>query len=200
VIASLRGTVVSKKQNHLVLDVGGVGYAVQTTSTVTNAIKISEQAHLFTTLVVREDSFTLFGFTDSAELETFELLRSVTGVGPKSALSILSSMNLDQISQAVVAENDAAFKSVPGVGPKTAKLIIVTLAGKIHSANGADAPKVNHSGVVSALVGLGWPERSAIDAVTSASRQFEALPNENELLRASLSLLGTTKSVSTGDE
>lgn len=199
-IASLRGTVVSKKQNQLVIDVGGVGYAVQTTSTVLNSINIPEQAHFFTTLVVREDAFTLFGFLDSAELETFDLLRSVTGVGPKSALSILSSMNLDQISQAVAVENDAAFKSVPGVGPKTAKLIIVTLAGKLHSAQGADVPKSNHSGVVSALVGLGWPERSAIDAVTSASRQFEALPNENELLRASLALLGTTKSVSAGDE
>jgi Holliday junction DNA helicase RuvA len=200
VIASLRGTVVSKKQNQLVIDVGGVGYAVQTTSTVLNSINIAEQAHLFTTLVVREDAFTLFGFLDSAELETFDLLRSVTGVGPKSALSILSSMNLDQIAHAVSAENDAAFKSVPGIGPKTAKLIIVTLAGKLHSAHGKDAPKVNHGGVVSALVGLGWPERSAIDAVTSASRQFDSIPSENDLLRASLALLGTSKSVSAGDE
>lgn len=199
-IASLRGTVVSKKQNQLVLDVGGIGYAVQTTSTVSNAIKISEQTHLFTTLVVREDAFTLFGFLDSAELETFDLLRSVTGVGPKSALSILSSMNLEQIAQAVSSENDATFKSVPGIGPKTAKLIIVTLAGKLHSTNNADSPKANHGGVVSALVGLGWPERAAIDAVTSASRQFDSLPGDNELLRASLSLLGTSKSVSAGDE
>jgi Holliday junction DNA helicase RuvA len=188
------------KQNQVVLDVGGVGYSVQTTTTVTASLKMSEQAHLFTTLVVREDAFTLFGFLDSAELETFDLLRSVTGVGPKSALSILSSMTLEQIALAVSAENDAAFKIVPGIGPKTAKLIIVTLAGKLHSANGADAPKVNHGGVVSALVGLGWPERSAIDAVTSASRQFDSLPSENELLRAALALLGTSKSVSAGDE
>lgn len=199
-IASLRGTIVSLNQSATVIDVAGVGYLTHITTTTSAQLKLGSDAQLFTTLVVREDALTLYGFLNQNELSAFELLRSVTGVGPKSALAILSALSIDDIGSAVASENDAVFKSVSGIGPKTAKLIVVTLAGKLSSSGKTAIQTTHNAGVVSALVGLGWAERLAVDAVTAAAKQFNSLPTENELLKASLATLGTSKSVSASDE
>lgn len=199
-IASLRGTVVSLHQSAVVLDVAGVGYLANIPTTTSANLRLGAEAQLFTTLVVREDALTLYGFLDQAEQGAFDLLCSVTGVGPKSALAILSVMNIDEIGSAVATENDAAFKAVSGVGPKTAKLIVVTLAGKLAGAGALPLQKSQSAGVVSALVGLGWAERLAVDAVTAVAKNFDAIPSENELLKAALATLGTSKSVSASDE
>jgi Holliday junction DNA helicase RuvA len=124
VIASLTGTVFSLTQHQLVIDVAGVGYQVFVTPQTSSQLRLGESARLHTALIVREDAFTLFGFSNLEELEMFDLLRSVTGVGPKSALGILASLTADQIRVAVLSEDDAAFRSVSGIGPKTAKLIL----------------------------------------------------------------------------
>ena len=132
-IASLTGTVQSSTLNSLVLDVSGVGYLVQVTPSLALSVKVGDSLALVTAFVVREDAFTIYGFASNEELQTFDLLRSVTGVGPKSAMSIIHQLGVEALSQAVATEDDSAFKTVSGIGPKTAKLIVVTLAGKLVS-------------------------------------------------------------------
>lgn len=201
-IASLNGTVVSLESGNAVIEVSGVGYLVQLTSSTALQLRVNSPAFLFTSFVVREDGFTLFGFATVAEQRVFDLLRSVSGVGPKSALAILGELSVDQIVDAVAAENDAVFKAVSGIGPKTAKLISVTLAGKL-GATSASAGKTianDLSFVINALTGLGWNERSASEAASQASKQLEAGASVNELLKNALSRLGASKSVGASDE
>ena len=94
-------------------------------------LRIGQEASLHTALIVREDDLSLFGFETRAELEVFDLLRGVSGVGPKSALGVLATLSPDDIARAVAAEDDAPFRKVSGIGPKTAKLIAVSLQGKL---------------------------------------------------------------------
>lgn len=166
-IASLTGMVLSSSNGQAVIDVAGVGYLVHTTSSTVASLSEGQNTSFHTSLVVREDAFTLFGFVSKSELEVFELLRSVNGVGPKSALSILNQMSVEQIAQAVSQESDAAFKAVSGVGAKTAKLITLTLSGKMLAPATKGAPASQSEKTVNALVGLGWSERRARDAVHS---------------------------------
>lgn len=199
-IASLRGTVVSLESNAVVLDVSGVGYLVQVSPNTALTLSLGAQAQLFTALITRDDGFTLFGFSTAGEQQIFDLLRSVTGVGPKSALAILGTLSTDQIAQAVANENDAAFKAVSGIGPKTAKLIVLTLTGKFAPSTAGDSTNLDLSGVISALTGLGWNERLAIDAAASAAKQLGANAQTGELLRTALANLGASKSVGASDE
>jgi Holliday junction DNA helicase RuvA len=120
-----------------------------------------------TAFIVREDAFTIFGFESPEELATFDLLRSVTGVGPKLALSIIHQLGVEALGDAVANEDDAAFKSVSGIGPKTAKLLVVTLAGKL--ANGKTQKSSNSDAdIVAALVGLGYQSKVAEEAVKNS--------------------------------
>lgn len=208
-IASLTGTVFSLTQHQLVIDVAGVGYQVFVTPQTSSQLRLGESARLHTALIVREDAFTLFGFANQEELEMFDLLRSVTGVGPKSALGILAALTADQIRVAVLSEDDAAFRSVSGIGPKTAKLITVTLAGKLKgliptssskSSGESATPKVDLASVSLALQGLGWPERSANQAVREAAAALGSAATADALLRSALGALGSGKSISGGDE
>ena len=207
-IASLSGTVQSLHLSHLVLNVGGVGYLVFTTPATLSDLRMGQQASLHTALIVREDAFTLFGFNSPEELEMFDLLRSVTGVGPKSALGIMAQLSADQVRAAVVSENDSAFRAVSGIGPKTAKLITVTLAGKLKapvgSANSVDintsTKLADLSNVVAALQGLGWNERQAAEAVREVAASIGAGASTDMLLRGALARLGGSKSVSGGGQ
>lgn len=189
-IASLTGLVLSCSNGQVVVDVRGVGYLVHTTSQTSVSLSSGQNVSFHTCLVVREDAFTLFGFLVRAELEVFELLRSVNGVGPKSALSILNQMSVEQIAQAVDQESDAAFKAVSGVGAKTAKLITLTLSGKMSppASSGALSSQVESS--VSALVGLGWSERQARDTIHAVG-----VPDmsEKDLLKAALQVLSKAR-------
>jgi Holliday junction DNA helicase RuvA len=152
---------------------------------------------LHTALIVREDDMSLFGFAEIEELQVFDLLRSVTGVGPRSALGVLAAMTPGEISHAVAVEDDAAFRKVSGIGPKTAKLITVSLAGKLAivspaRASGARVPTTVSEDVTVALIGLGWPERVAAQAVedalaTASESDRAAVPT---LLRLALVALG----------
>jgi Holliday junction DNA helicase RuvA len=202
VIASLTGNVVALDSGSAVIDVSGVGYLVQISQTTSAALKLHSSTSLYTALIVREDGFTLFGFLDSAEQKVFDLLRSVSGVGPKSALAILGVLSVDQIAVAVAQANDAAFKAVSGIGPKTAKLIVVTLAGKMgNSKANASVVDPNDSAIViSALTGLGWNEKTAIDAANRAAAELGKSANTNEILKFALSSLGSSKSVGASDE
>ena len=195
-IASVRGTVLAAVGTSVVLEVGGVGLAVQVTPTHALSLRVGAEARLHTALVVREDDLSLFGFADAEELAVFDLLRGVTGVGPKSAMGVLAALTPAAVANAVAAEDDAAFRKVSGIGPKTAKLIVVSLAGKLSAtspsrAAGAGATSVRDD-VAVALVGLGWPERVATQAVEDAIGVASDADRETvpALLRLALATLG----------
>ena len=182
-IASLNGTVSRIKLGVVVLDVSGVGYLVTVSPELTARLSIGDELQLHTAQIIREDAHLLFGFSDIEELEMFDLLRSVTGVGPKSALAIVASTGVEAIRNAVANEQDSVFSAVSGIGPKTAKLITVTLAGKsTATSSGVDAE------LVSALVGLGYKESAA----TAALR--EAVGTDQQArLRSALAVLAGAK-------
>jgi len=189
VIASLTGEVLSSSNGQVVLDVSGVGYLIHSTPSVVGSVGTGKSVRFFTSLVVREDALTLFGFLDADQLEVFELLRSVNGVGPKSALAILGELSVDQIAQAVSSEADQVFKAVSGIGVKTAKLIVLTLAGKM-----AGGPVGNLSPsseiAVAGLIGLGWSERQSREAVASVASSDKT---DKELLKAALQILSKAR-------
>ena len=193
-IAALRGNVLSVEPTAAVIEAGGVGYAVQATPATLAGLRVGQEAFVHTSLVVREDSMTLFGFADADEREVFDVLQTVSGVGPKLALTILATLTPDQLRQAVANADIAALTRVSGVGKKGAQRLVLEIGAKLGPRRGGDdleAPSSNaRSGdVVAALVGLGFSER---DAESAFSRVEKATPEAEvpELLRASLKILG----------
>ena len=196
-ISSVRGTVLAAVGTTAVIEVGGVGLAVQVTPQHALSLRVGAEAIVRTALIVREDDLSLFGFAEAEELTVFDLLRGVTGVGPKSAMGVLAAMSPAEIAQAVALEDDSAFRKVSGIGPKTAKLIVVSLAGKLAvapTARAAASPRRSTVGenVTVALVGLGWPERVAMQAVEDALADASDADRASvpTLLRLSLAQLG----------
>ena len=189
-IASLTGLVLSSSNGQIVIDVQGVGYVVHSRSQTVAAISLGDSVSFFTSLVVREDAWTLFGFESKQELEVFELLRSVNGVGPKSALSILNQMSVEQVAQAVSDESDESFKAVSGIGTKTAKLITLTLAGKLMASGSKASTSSISEGAVSALVGLGWSERQSRDALQQVATKDMT---DKQLLKSALQVLSKAR-------
>lgn len=196
-ISSVRGTVLSAAGTSAVIDVGGVGLSVTVTPKHALSMRVGAEATVRTALIVREDDLALFGFPDSDELAVFDLLRGVTGVGPKSAMGVLAAMTPGQVASAVATEDDAAFRSVSGIGPKTAKLIVVSLAGKMQVPPLAAfrAPAITASvsdSVLVALVGLGWSERVAAQALDDALAAASPVESTTvaSLLRLALTQLG----------
>lgn len=199
-ISSLRGTVLHSGTDSVVIEVGGVGFTVAVAPDVARGAHVGDTLALDTHLVVREDALSLFGFSSRDELEVFTILIGVTGVGPKSALGVLAHLSVDQIAAAVAADDDAPFRKVSGIGPKTAKLITVQLAGRLApptraTARVTGAPDTVVVQVVQALVGLGWPERVASEAVVEVAGS--AAPHEAAsvpvLLRLTLGALGPAR-------
>ena len=195
-IASLTGTVVHLGAATAVLEVGGVGYEVLLTPAHALELRHGDTTTLITELVVREDAQLLYGFRGFNEREVFRQLTAISGVGPKSALGVLSQLDPDALARAVEHDDESVFKRVPGVGPKTAKLIILQLKGKLRvgaAAPEAPAPQTPamHADVIEALVGLGTPAKQATTAVEAAlERSGGEAADVPELLRAALRELG----------
>lgn len=199
-ISSLHGVVLHATSDQVVIDVGGVGFAVAVPADIAHTATVGEKLLLHTSLIVREDSLSLFGFADRGELEIFGLLIGVTGVGPKSALGVLSHLTTDQIAEAVTAEDDAPFRRVSGIGPKTAKLIVLQLAGKVQAfAAPSRSVAAGNTDVVTqvsaALVGLGWSEKIAAEAAAQTAEEATEAERASvaALLRRTLALLGPAK-------
>lgn len=196
-IASVRGKVLASAGTSAIVEVGGVGLRLAVTPAHALTLRVGSEATMPTVLVVREDELALYGFADSDSRELFDLLRGVSGVGPKSAMAVLAALPPADIASAVAREDDAAFRKVSGIGPKTAKLIIISLTGKIHIAPSAEASVVAPSSigenVVAALVGLGWSERAAANAVEEAmaSATGDERDSVPSLLRSALTSLGS---------
>lgn len=195
-ISSVRGTVIAVAGTTAVIEVGGVGLAMQVTPRHGLTLRVGSEAMVRTALIVREDDLSLFGFAEADELSVFDHLRSVSGVGPRSAMAVLAVLTPTEVARAVATEDDAVFRKVSGIGPKTAKLIVVSLAGKLAVTHAAAprskvVPSVSEN-VLIALVGLGWNERVAMQAVEDAIA--EASESEREvvpaLLRRALANLG----------
>jgi holliday junction DNA helicase RuvA len=199
VIASLRGTVADIAGPDVVVEVHGVGFLVTVPDRSALRFASGEEILLHTAMVVRDDHVAVFGFESREELALFALLRSVNGVGPKMALAVLGQMTPGAIHDAVVSENDAAFRAVSGVGAKTAKLIVLSLQGAFDTVprmvgGQSETTQVSdalRASVVQALVGLGWSEKIARTGVDQALEGRLADPvDASALLRDALGILG----------
>ncbi|WP_432484060.1 Holliday junction branch migration protein RuvA [Kineococcus esterisolvens] len=179
-IASVRGRVLAVRLDSAVLEVGGVGLLVQAAPATLAGLRVGEEGVLATSLVVREDSLTLFGFADTDEREVFEALQTVSGVGPRLALAMLAVHRPDGLRAAVAAEDHAALVRVPGIGKKGAQRICLELGDRLGPPSGApleqapapaDADDARRQQVVDALAGLGYPLKQAGDAVDAVAAQ-----------------------------
>ncbi|HWJ84471.1 MAG TPA: Holliday junction branch migration protein RuvA, partial [Cellulomonas sp.] len=179
----------------------GVGMLVQATPATLAGLRVGASATLHTSLVVREDSLTLFGFADDDEREVFEIVQTVSGVGPRLAMAMLAVHTPDGLRRAVVDEDLKALERVPGIGRKGAQRIVLELKDRIGAPTpvsvGGAAPVVvagdRRDQVVEALVGLGWSARVADDAVTTVLEGVEGPVGQDEVagvLRAALRTLG----------
>jgi Holliday junction DNA helicase RuvA len=176
-IARLSGTVWEIGEDHLVIQVGGVGLRVRVSSGLLARIDGAGQPlELFTHLYVRDNELGLFGFLTKEELELFKLLLSVSGVGPKVALALLGTVAPDALRQAVAQEQPGLLSRVPGIGPKTARAIIFHLKDRIIPAGVEAIPWLNDTDaeVIAALTGLGF---SLVEAQTA----LQSLPRDNDM-------------------
>ena len=166
-IASVSGRVAATPSGGLVVVVGGVGLAVQTTPGTRLRHRAGDEATLFTSLVVREDSLTLFGFETEDEREMFELLQTASGVGPKLAQAVLTVHLPDAVRRAVATEDLAALCLVPGIGKKGAQRLVLELRDKL-GVTGSAAPAATvawRDTLTEALTGLGWSQQQADEVV-----------------------------------
>lgn len=193
-IGSLRGKLIDKRPNQLLLDVNGVGYQVQIPlSTFAGVGSLGTETTLLTYTHVREDALSLYGFLTSREKHCFELLISASGVGPSLALKILSGMAIEELVPAIRKGDFAQLVRIPGVGRKTAERIVVELRDKLVAIDVPDTGKPAtrsqlESDVASALVNLGYDERSVEKAVEKARPAGEG--DFEKLLREALQILG----------
>ncbi|MDX6300846.1 MAG: holliday junction helicase RuvA [Nocardioidaceae bacterium] len=199
-IAFVRGTVADVTLSSAVLEVGGVGLELHCTPPTLATLHVGSPTTLPTSMVVREESLTLFGFLDEDEKSVFELLQTASGVGPKLAQAMLAVLTPDELRRAVAGEDVRALTAVPGIGQKGAQRIILELKDRIGVAVGqgpgraaAAAPlqETWRGQVHTGLVGLGWSAKEAdkaVDAVAPEAGQ-EAEPDVGALLRAALRTL-----------
>ncbi|GAA1896961.1 Holliday junction branch migration protein RuvA [Lapillicoccus jejuensis] len=198
-IASVHGTVLRAGLDQVVVEVGGVGLLVHTTPATAAALRSGQQARLATSLVVREDSLTLYGFADDDERSVFETVQTVSGVGPRLALAMLAVHPPDALRAAVGSGDVLTLTKVPGIGRKGAERLVLELRDKIGVvgaggaavAAGQPATAAWQGQVQEALVGLGWSTKQADDAVAAvAGTQPAADTPVAALLKAALQVLG----------
>ena len=190
-IATLRGEISQIEDNALVVEIGGVGLRVFVPAPVRGRVKVGEMAFLFTHLVVREDALTLYGFESQADRELFNMLLGVDKVGPKVALSVLSTMTLDAVQHAVFAEEADILSRVPGVGKKTAQKIALHLKDKLKPMDAlarVAAMSDVDSEVLAALTSLGYSVVEAQAAIQSLPK--DAPQDTGERLRLALGYFG----------
>lgn len=182
-IAYLKGVILEKGLTYIILENSGMGYKVFVTPEILEA-KIGDTVALYTYHKVSEDGQALFGLPDFATLQFFELLITVSGVGPKVALSILSSARADAVRQAIANQDAAVFTRISGIGSKTAERIIVDLKNKVGSLEAGGAAVSGD--VYDALIALGYNSREVREALKKTDA---ALPQQSQL-REALKVLG----------
>lgn len=202
-IAFVRGQVAAVRPTEAVVEVGGIGLSLQCTPATTADLRVGAEVRLAASLVVREDSLTLFGFADDDERAVFELVQTASGVGPRLALAMLSVLSPDDLRHAVAAEDLVALTRVPGIGKKGAQRIVIELKDKLGAAGAASsaAPSPSTGSVAagpwqtqvhSALLGLGWSAReadAAVDTIAPMAAGNGHAADVPALLRAALRAL-----------
>jgi holliday junction DNA helicase RuvA len=199
-IASVRGEVLAVELDHAVVEVGGVGLAVHAVPATLATLRRGNQARLATSLVVREDSLTLYGFADSAARELFVLLQTVSGVGPRLALAMLAVLEPDTLRTALAEGDLPVLTRVPGIGRKGAERLVVELRDKVGgrapaasgpAASGASAVRTQ---VTEALAGLGFPARQAEQAVDAVLAEADRETTDtSQVLRSALTRLARNR-------
>lgn len=201
-IASVRGTVAHVGLDSVVVEVGGVGLLVHVTPATAAALRTGETASLATSMVVREDSLTLYGFPDADGRSVFETVQTVTGVGPRLALAMLAVHSPDGVRAAVATGDVPALMKVPGIGKKGAERLVLELRDRMALPSGQVSAPVGNGGspawmgqVREALVGLGWSAKQAEDSVAAVAEESAAVgetPDVSALLRSALRRLART--------
>ncbi|GAA3194589.1 MULTISPECIES: Holliday junction branch migration protein RuvA [Streptomyces] len=203
-IAFVSGPVAALGPDTAVVEVGGVGMAVQCTPDTLSGLRIGKPARLATSLVVREDSLTLYGFADDDERATFELLQTASGVGPRLAQAMLAVHSPDALRRAVATGDEKALTAVPGIGKKGAQKLLLELKDRLGAplgTGGAPAPVTTgwSDQLHAALIGLGYATREADEAVAAVTPQADAAvaeggaPQIPQLLKAALQTLNRTR-------
>jgi Holliday junction DNA helicase RuvA len=177
-ISLLSGTVRSIHSDRLVVEVGGFGLNVLVTPSTTTQVTLGSQVQLFTSLVVREDSLTLFGFVNEESRSLFELVQTVSGIGPKVALSILGALTPEDLGRAISQEDIGAIEKVPGIGRKGAQRMILELKGKLSDLSNSQQYKGHQPAwreqLASALVSLGFSPKESDGAISEVVSQLQA--------------------------
>ncbi|MEV8587200.1 Holliday junction branch migration protein RuvA [Streptomyces sp. NPDC051180] len=208
-IAFVSGPVAALAPTTAVIEVGGVGMAVQCTPNTLSGLRVGQDARLATSLVVREDSLTLYGFADDDERQVFELLQTASGVGPRLAQAMLGVHSPDALRLAVSTGDEKSLMAVPGIGKKGAQKLLLELKDKLGAPLGssglvgaqraAAGPAPWTEQLSAALIGLGYASREAEEAVSAVTPQAEAALAETgsapvpQLLRAALQTLNRTR-------
>jgi holliday junction DNA helicase RuvA len=200
-IASVRGTVAALGPDGAVVEVGGVGLAVSCSPGTLARLRVGEPARLATSLVVREDSLTLYGFADDDERALFELLQTANGVGPKLAQTMLAVHPPRELRRAIATSDFRALTAVPGIGRKGAERIVIELRDRIGSIDsdepagpvGLTAVAPWRDQLAHALAGLGFSGKEAGDAIEVVAADAGESPDVSVLLRRSIQLLGRTR-------
>lgn len=185
-IAQLNGRLIEKNPTSLIIDCGGVGYEVSISLNTFSALGSDEAVRIYTKMIVREDAQLLYGFADETEREMFNHLISVSGIGPNTAMIMLSSLIPQEIAAAIQHEDVATIKSIKGIGAKTAQRVIVDLQDKMlkmdfSSENLFVSNNTNHFDALTALVSLGFDKKSAekaLDKISSGDESVETLIKE----------------------
>ena len=190
-IAHVRGEVAALSLDSAVIDVGGLGHHVYCTPGTIARLRLGEQAQLATSLVVREDSLTLYGFADTEERDMFVLVQTASGIGPKVAQAMLAVLPPERLRRAIAESDHAVLTSVPGIGRKGAERIVVELkdrVGPVTSASTAPGSSAApwRAQVLQALEGLGWSTRDAEKAIESVADAAGDSPDVGQLLRLAL--------------
>jgi holliday junction DNA helicase RuvA len=194
----IRGILAQKKPDSVVVENNGIGYLLSVPLSTYNNLKDSgTEVKLYTYLAVREDSLTLYGFSDAEGRELFELLLSVSGVGPKAALNVLSALSPAEFYFAVMREDIKALTRVSGIGPKSAKRLLMELREKVEVLNLLPQtgqrilPGDAHRDAIDALLALGYSAAEAQSALQEARAKSEGEISGKELLRLALAKLGS---------
>jgi Holliday junction DNA helicase RuvA len=201
-IASVHGRVAALAPDGAVVEVGGVGLAISCSPGTLARLRVGDTARLSTSLVVREDSLTLYGFSDDDERGLFELLQSANGIGPRLAQTILGVLPPRELRRAIATADHATLVRVPGIGRKSAEKLVIELRDRIgaiaNPAGGTELAGVTaiapwKDQVVHALAGLGFPAKEAAEAIEEVAADSDDNPEVAVILRRAIQLLGRSR-------
>lgn len=191
-IAHLNGRLIEKNPTNLIIECGGVGYFVKISLNTFSAIGASESVKVLTQQIIREDAHLLFGFATSEERDVFNLLLSVSGIGPNTAILMLSSMSPNEIANAIQTEDVRSIQAIKGIGAKTAQRVIIDLKDKMLKVEWSDPTNIfagnntNRFDALNALISLGFDKKSAEKAIEKIATGDESV---EELIKGALKIL-----------